>query len=258
MQPDVVITDWGDSLFLAVSTAINNIVSAIPQIIGAILILAIGWILSNVAARIVEALLRGAGADRLFAQHGPAVYGQRATTFRPSSAGGELVKWLIRIIFLVAAANVLGLPQVSALLNQILLWVPNLIVAAIILMVAPLVGRFLRGTIEVGAGQMGFTNAPLLGRIAEIAVIAFAVIVAINQLGIAADLVNILFIGIVAALALAFGLAFGLGGRDVAAQVTQEWYEASQRTAGRIAKSAADKPASQQPGRTMPGSAKPR
>jgi hypothetical protein len=258
MQPDVVITDWGDSLFLAVSTAINNLVSAIPQVIGAILILAIGWILSNVAARIVETLLRGAGADRLFAQHGPAVYGQRATTFRPSSAGGELVKWLIRIVFLVAAANVLGLPQVSALLNQILLWVPNLIVAAIILMVAPLVGRFLRGTIEVGAGQMGFTNAPLLGRIAEIAVIAFAVIVAINQLGIAADLVNILFIGIVAALALAFGLAFGLGGRDVAAHVTQEWYEASQRTAGRLAKSAADKPASQQPGRPMPGSARPR
>ena len=65
---------------------------------------------------------------------------------------------------------------------------------------------------------MGFTNGRLLGRIAEIAIVAFAVLVAINQLGIAADLINILFIGIVAALALAFGLAFGLGGRDVAAQ----------------------------------------
>lgn len=258
MQPDVVVTDWGDSIFLAVSTAINNIVAAIPQVLGAILILVLGWVLSNVGARIVETVLRSAGADRLFAQHGPAVYGQRATTFRPSAAAAELVKWLIRIVFLVAAANVLGLPQVSELLNQILLWIPNLIVAAIILMVAPLVGRFLRGTIEVGAGQMGFTNAPLLGRIAEIAVIAFAVIVAINQIGIAADLVNILFIGVVAALALAFGLAFGLGGRDVAAQVTQDWYEASQRTAGRIAKSAAGRPDEPSAGEATPLGAGPK
>jgi hypothetical protein len=258
MQPDVIVTDWGDSIFLAVSTAINDIVAAIPQVLGAILILALGWVLSNVAARIVETVLRGAGADRLFAQHGPAVYGQRATTFRPSAAGAELVKWLIRIVFLVAAANMLGLPQVSELLNQILLWVPNLIVAAIILMVAPLVGRFLRGTIEVGAGQMGFTNAPLLGRIAEAAVISFAVIIAINQIGIAADLVNILFVGVVAALALAFGLAFGLGGRDVAAQITQDWYEASQRTAGRIAKGASDRSEATRAGGEMPSGARPK
>lgn len=137
-------------------------------------------------------------------------------------------------MFLVAAANVLGLTQVSELLNDVLLWIPNLIVAAIILLVAPLLARFVRGAIEVGAGEMGFSNAPLLGRIAEIAIIAFAVIIAINQIGIAANLVNILFIGVVAALALAFGLAFGLGGRDVAGQLTQNWYEQSQATAARV------------------------
>jgi len=137
-------------------------------------------------------------------------------------------------VFLVAAANVLGLTQVSELLNDVLLWIPNLIVAAIILLVAPLLARFVRGAIEVGAGEMGFSNAPLLGRIAEIAIIAFAVIIAINQIGIAANLVNILFIGVVAALALAFGLAFGLGGRDVAGQLTQSWYEQSQATAARV------------------------
>ena len=81
---------------------------------------------------------------------------------------------------------------------------------------------------------MGFSNASLLGRLAEGAVIAFAVLIAVNQLGIAADLINILFVGIVAALALAFGLAFGLGGRDVAAQLTQQWYQASQSAATRV------------------------
>jgi hypothetical protein len=123
------------------------------------------------------------------------------------------------------------MPQVSQLLNEVLLWIPNLIVAAVILLVAPLLGRFVRGLIEVGAGEMGFTNASILGRLSEIAIIAFAVVIAIDQIGIAADLVNILFIGVVGAVALAFGLAFGLGGRDVARQLTQSWYESSQRVA---------------------------
>jgi len=226
--------DWGDSIFLAASNAFNSLLAALPAIIGALLILAIGWILSGILARLVSTLLERSGADRLFAEHGGEVYGNRAQAFKPSVVGGELVKWLIRIVFLVAAANVLNLPQVSELLNQVLLWIPNLIVAAIILLVAPILARFVRGAIEVGAGQMGFTNARLLGRIAEIAIVAFAVIIAINQIGIATNLVDTLFIGVVAAFALAFGLAFGLGGRDVAGQLTQDWYTQMQSTAARV------------------------
>jgi hypothetical protein len=159
----------------------------------------------------------------------------------------------VRIIFLVAAANVLGLTQVSLLLNDVLLWIPNLIVAAIILLVAPILARFVRGAIEVGAGQMGFTNARLLGRIAEIAIVAFAVIIAVNQIGIAANLVDTLFIGIVAALALAFGLAFGLGGREVAGQLTQDWYTQMQSTAARVQAHAEEsKPAGKAPADEAP------
>jgi hypothetical protein len=251
-------TDWRDSFFLAASAALNNLLAAIPAIIGALLILAIGWILSNFLARLVSGLLSRAGADRLFAEHGGEVYGSRAEAFKPSVVGGELVKWLIRIVFLVAAANVLNLPQVSELLNQVLLWIPNLIVAAIILLVAPLIARFVRGVIEVGAGRMGFTNAPLLGRIAEAAIVVFAVIVAINQIGIAADLVDTLFIGIVAALALAFGLAFGLGGRDVAAELTRSWYESSQRTAERVAAAVQESDDTKSTARRSPSTTEPR
>lgn len=233
-MPTTEISDWGDAVFLAVSNALNTFIAAIPQVVGALLIILIGWILAGALARLTTELLRRAGADRLFAEHGGDVYGSQSRRIQPSAVLGELVKWLIRIVFLVAAANVLGMPQVSELLNQILLWIPNLIVAAIILLLAPLLGRFVRGAIEVGAGEMGFTNAPLLGRIAEIAILAFAVVIAINQIGIAANLVNTLFIGLVGAVSLAFGLAFGLGGRDVAAQITQDWYAASQETAARV------------------------
>jgi Mechanosensitive ion channel, conserved TM helix len=233
-MPTTEISDWGDAIFLALSNALNTFLAAIPQVIGALLIVVIGWLIAGVLARVTTGLLRRAGADRLYAEHAGDVYGSRSQQIKPSVVGGELVKWLIRIVFLVAAANVLGMTQVSELLNQILLWIPNLIVAAVILLVAPILARFVRGAIEVGAGEMGFTNAPLLGRIAEIAIVAFAVVIAINQIGIAAALVNTLFIGLVGALALAFGLAFGLGGREVAGQITQKWYESSQETATRV------------------------
>jgi hypothetical protein len=233
-MPTTEISNWGDAIFLSLSNALNAFLAAIPLIVGALLIIIIGWIIAGALSRLVQELLARAGADRLFAEHGGEVYGPQSKRFTPSVVGGELVKWLIRIVFLVAAANVLGLTQVSLLLNQVLLWIPNLIVAAVILLVAPLLARFVRGGIEVGAGQMGFTNAPLLGRIAEIAIIAFAVVIAVNQIGIAANLVNILFIGLVGAVSLAFGLAFGLGGRDVAGRITQDWYESSQETAARV------------------------
>jgi hypothetical protein len=233
-MPTTTISSWGDAVFLSLSNALNSFLAAIPLVIGALIIIVIGWIIAGVLARVVSELLRRVGADRLFAEHGTRVYGDRTRQIQPSVVAGELVKWLVRFVFLVAAANVLGLTQVSELLNDVLLWIPNLIVAAIVLLVAPLIARFVRSAIEVGAGEMGFTNAALLGRIAEIAIVAFAVIIAINQIGIAANLVNILFIGIVAALALAFGLAFGLGGRDVAGQLAQSWYEQSQSAAARV------------------------
>jgi hypothetical protein len=228
------IQDWSDAIFAALTNALNGFITAIPLIVGAIVIIVIGWIISNLVARLVRELLARAGADRVFAEHGGAVYGAQSKQFKPSVVASEIVKWIIRFVFLVAAANVLGMPQVSTLLNQVLLWIPNLLVAAVILLVAPLIGRFLRGLIEVGAGNMGFTNAPLLGRIAEMAVIAFAVLIAIDQIGIAADLLNILFMGVVGALALAFGLAFGLGGRDVAARITERWYEGTQAAADKV------------------------
>lgn len=232
--PIVQVQSWGDAVFASLSNTLYALLGAIPLIIGALLILLIGWILSNILAGLVKKVVAGAGADRLVRTHGAEDYGTMTTKWPPSRMAGEIVRWLIRLVFLNAAANVLGLTQISLLLNQIVLWLPNLVVAAVILFVAPLLARFLRGAIEVGAGEMGFTNGGLLGQIAYIAVLAMAVIIAINQLGIAANLVNILFVGLVGALALAFGLAFGLGGRDVAAQLTQQWYSASQGTAERV------------------------
>ncbi len=234
-QPTVALRNWGDAVFLAIANAVNMLLTAIPLVIGALIILAIGWILSGILARLTTAALQRAGADRLFAAHGARAYGDAAQSVQPSVIGGEIVKWLIRLVFLIAACNTLGLTQVSTLLNSIVLWIPNLIVAAVILLVAPVIGKFVRGIIEAGARDLGFTNGRLLGRLADYAIVAFAVLIAVNQIGIAQNLIDIAFMGLVAALAIAFGLAFGLGGRDVAARLTEQWYEQSRSTAQRVA-----------------------
>jgi len=232
--PIVQVQSWGDAVFASISNAVYTLLGALPEIIGAIIILIIGWIISNVLARLTRAAVERSGADAMFVTHGADVYGDVSRQFRPSSVSAEIVRWIIRFVFLIAAANVLGINQITQLLNQVVLWLPNLIVAIVILLVAPILARFVRGAISVGAGEMGFTNASLLGRIAEIAIVAFAVVIAVNQLGIAQNLIDILFTAVVGAAALALGLAFGLGGRDVAAQITQRWYEASQSTAQRV------------------------
>jgi hypothetical protein len=251
-MPTVPIDNWGDAIMLSLSNALNTFLSAIPVVIGALIILAIAWILSGILGRLVTELARRAGLDRLVLEHGTGVYGDAATKVKPSRVAGDVIKWIIRLFGLISAANLLGLTQVSQLLNQIILWIPNLIVAAIILLVAPLIARFVRGVIEVGAGRMGFSNASLLGRMAEIAIVVFAVIIAINQVGIAANLVNTLFIGVVAAIALAFGLAFGLGGRDVAAEMTRGWYDSSRQAANRVAAQAGQPATGAQPVRAQP------
>ena len=218
-----------DEIRIAFQNTMSQVGNALPGLIGAIIVLVVGWMLAGAAARVVTAAIRKAGADRVFAEYG-------GDQLVPSQAAGEIVKWLVRLGALLIAASLVGLAQVGTLVNSIVLWLPNLIVAAIILLVAPVLGRFLRSVIEVGAGQAGFSNARVLGRVTELAVLVFAVIIAINQVGIAAELIQTLFTGIVAAFAIAFGLAFGMGGRDVAAKMTESWYASSKGTAEKLAK----------------------
>ena len=144
---------------------------------------------------------------------------------------GELVKWFVRLLFLEAAAEAVHLTAVTAVLNQIVLFIPNLIVALVVIMIGALIARFVADLVRGGASEMGFSNPNLLASIASVAIIAFAVLIAVNQVGIAATLINTLFGAIVFAFALALGLAFGLGGRDTAAQVWQRWYQRGQELA---------------------------
>src|SRR6185503_1831976 len=150
----------------------------------------------------------------------------------------EVVKWFIRLITLVVAFDALGLPAVSDVLRQLLLWLPNVVVALVVLVIGGLAANGLASVVRGSTSEAGFRNPGMLAKIAKGTVWAFAIVVAVNQLGIAQTLVNTLFMAVVGAAALAFGLAFGLGGRDVAADMVRRGYHRTREERPRIERAA--------------------
>ncbi len=134
----------------------------------------------------------------------------------------EMVRWTVVILFLVPAAQIWGLSKVSDLLNQFLIYVPNVFVAVVIGFIGIVIGNLTAEVVRHASKSLGGTSSNLLSTTAKYALFFFTGLVVLNQLGIAADLVRILFTGIVAMLAIGGGLAFGLGGQDSAKKVLGE------------------------------------
>lgn len=134
----------------------------------------------------------------------------------------ELVRWTVVILFLVPAAEVWGLPRVTEILNSFLLYVPNVFVAIVIAFVGIVVANLVSQIVHNASKSLGGTSSNLLSSTARYALFFFTILIVLNQLGVAADLVRILFTGIVAMLAIAGGLAFGLGGQESAKRVLSE------------------------------------
>lgn len=229
MQVATAIQDTGDALQASLVGALNTFVSAIPRVVGFVLVLLIGWFIASLIARAVTALLRAINFNDLARRSGLAEFVQ-SMGVKTDSAGviAGVTKWFVRLIVLVVAFDMLGLPAVSQVLRELLLWLPNLIVALVVLVIGGLAASALSNLVRGATAQAGLTSSEALATIAKVGVWSFAIVVAVNQLGIAETLINTLMIGIVGALALGTGLAFGLGGRDRAAELL----ERASRTAG--------------------------
>lgn len=246
------VQDWGDAVMVSATEALQNFLGFLPALVGAILILVIGWFLAGLLAGLVERGLKMVGFERAANTTGINTFIERSgSSWTASAIVAEIIKWFIRLIAIQAAASILGLSQISSIINAILLWLPNLVVAIAIIVIGALIARFVGGLVRGSTGQMGFSNSELLGTVAYYAILAFAVVAAVNQLGIAPTVVNTLFIGLVAVVVLSVGLAFGLGGQQTAAQITAGWYEkgraASQKVADYQAKSSGGSSAAAKP-----------
>ena len=239
------IQDWGNAMLTSLTAALAMFFAAIPRIIGFALILIIGWIVASLVAKAIAALLHAVNFNGVAQRSGFAGF-VNAMGIKTDAAGflGNIAKWFIRLIALVVAFDALGLPAVSDVLRQFLLWLPNLVVALVVLVIAGIAANALAGLVRGATAKAGFNNPDMLANVARVAVWAFAIVVAVNQMGIAATLVNTLFMGFVGAAALAAGLAFGLGGRDTAGEVVREWRLRSQG-AGRKFERAANEAANE-------------
>ena len=235
-----VVTNLVEAVYVSVASALSALLSFIPALIGALIVLLIGWVIAGVLARLVTALLERVGFDRAAQRTGVTDFLSRTGWRRPRASVlmGELVKWFVRLIFLEAAASAVHLQAVTEIINRLVLFIPNLIVALVVLVIGGLLANVLSHIVRGATAEAGLGNPDLLATVARIAVLAFAIVVAVNQIGIATTLVNTLFMGLVFAVALALGLAFGLGGRDTAAQIVQNWYVRSQQAAPRIGQAA--------------------
>src|SRR5919205_4433035 len=214
-------------MFQPLQDAISVFLSYTPQLIGAIVILVIGYIIARALQALVGRLLESIGFDRWMERGGIKQFFDRAQTQEtPHSILGKLVFWFIFIIAITMAADALGIPQVSAVLGQLIAYIPNIIAAILILILAALLANFLSGIVR------GATGSALLGSIARYAIIVYAVFAALTQLGIAVELTANTFLILLGAVALAAALAFGIGGREVAQDILEKAYGRSNEVTG--------------------------
>jgi hypothetical protein len=225
----VVRPGFTETLMMSFRDAFTMIVGAIPRILGFIIIVAIGWFVSSLLAKAVTGLLRAIRFDELMQKAGLSDFMNKMGT-GIDSVGiiAGFVKWIVRVVVLLVAFDTLGLPAVSDVMRQLLLWLPNLVVAIFVLFIGGIAARAVGNIVRGATAEGGFSNPETLANISRTAVWAFAIVVAINQLGIATNLINTLFTGFVGALAIACGLAFGLGGRDLASRTLENWYDQAQ------------------------------
>lgn len=201
----------------------EKVIVFIPELLSAVIILFIGWIIAGFLGKVAEKIIKAIKIDQAVEKT------NLGEQFR--NAGMELsisgffrglVKWLFVLVFLLAAVDILGLDDVTGFLSEIIGYIPKVIVATIILSIAFMVGNLVHRIVRSSTKAAGVMSASLLAVIAKWSIVIFGLLAALSEMEIAKTMINTIFMGIIATLSLAAGLAFGLGGKDEAAQVLRK------------------------------------
>jgi hypothetical protein len=205
---------------------IREIMLFLPRLAAALGTLMVGLFVAKMVERGTDLLLHRIGFDRWMREGGVTEALERAGThLDPSTVIAKLVFWTVMLLVILASAMVLGVTAVNMLFAELLAYIPKVIAAVVVLVIGILIGEFIKDLVLASAG--GIQAGPTLARLAKASIVLLAVFMALEQLEIAQEVVLVFFIGVVGAAALAAGIAFGLGGRDVAALIAREWYERS-------------------------------
>jgi hypothetical protein len=212
------IQDWASVIVGSLQNLWVGFIGTIASIIGALIILIIGLIVAAGVGALVEKIVNFIKLDKLLVSLGLQEYFERANLqINSGKFLRKLVYWFLVVVFLLAATDVLGFYSLSDFLKSVLLYLPNVIVAVLIMLATFVIAHFLRGVVRASVKSAHLHGAGFLASLTWWAVVIFGLLATFSQLGIAVAVVNALITGLIAMLALAFGLAFGLGGKDYAA-----------------------------------------
>lgn len=211
---------WGDVFNASLQSLWWGFVQFTPKLIIAIVFFIVGWFLGSIIAKALEQVFSALRIDNLLKSIGIDNFFRKAgINLDTGRFIGQVARWFIVIVFLLPSLNLVGLDYIAGFLqNDVLGFLPKVIVAALILIIATIVSEGISKTITAGARTMNLHSAHMLGAVAKYAIWAFAFIIALGQLGVAEGYMNTLFAGIIGMLALGGALAFGLGGKDAAAR----------------------------------------
>jgi hypothetical protein len=217
-------TYYSNTYSAAVSDSLRDLyarlIGFLPSFLVAVIVLVVGWVVAVFVAKLVKQLLHSVKIDEVGDKLGmDDVSARTGMKLSISGAISWLVKWFLLLAIFLAAADILNLTQISLFLNSVLRYIPMVIAAAGIMLVGTMAAHFLGRVVRHSVKAAGLKSADLLGSITQWAVMVFTILATLDQLGVASALVQTLFTGIIAMVAIAGGLAFGLGGKEHASKV---------------------------------------
>lgn len=214
---------WSDVLSLSFTNLWLGVIGFVPNLIVAIVIVFLGWGIGALFGRVVSQIIKAIKIDEALRKAGVESFlNKGGIDLSAGSFLGGLVKWFIMLVFLIAAFDVLHLSQVTVFLRDILDYLPQVIVAVLILISAGMVADAMKKIVLSSAMTAEISSAGFLATITKWIIWIFAILVALSQLGIAAGFVQTIFTGLVVALSLGLGLSFGLGGQEAAGRVIEK------------------------------------
>lgn len=216
------ILDWYKITLDALQDLLQGFLSFIPNLIGAIIIFVIGWFIAIAVGKLITEILRQIKLNQLFENTGwKEALEKSELKVDVSRFVGSIFKWIFIIVFLSISVEILGLDQFAVLLSDLIDWLPNLVVAISIFIVAIIIADISEKITRASVEKLRIGFSQLAGVIVKWSIWIFAILAILMQLGIAKELILTLFTGFVVMLSISFGLAFGFGGKEIAADILQ-------------------------------------
>ncbi|MCD6081254.1 MAG: hypothetical protein J7J54_07410 [Candidatus Omnitrophica bacterium] len=216
--------DWKQIWWDPVSGVLSRVLNFLPYLLGALIVLVVGWIVAKLIQKLATRIFKWLRFDTISDKSGLTnLLKNTGIKYTLSQLIGILLYWFVMLLVFISALNVLNLNITAQLLDKIIFYIPNVIAAIFVFVVGLYLASFLAGLVKTAMRGIGVQEASFLGNLTRAIVILFALVISLQQLKIQAGILSFALNIIIASLGLAFGLAFGLGGKDIASRMLEEW-----------------------------------